>query len=74
MSELVMQQPKIKSKFTRELNAVIAILARDITIFFKSPGAIISSFAMPIVMMGMLGGSLAQNMVGGLNLDRKSVV
>jgi len=69
MSEFIMQQPKIKSKFARELNAVIAILARDITIFFKSPGAIISAFAMPIVMMGMLGGSLAQNMAGGLNFE-----
>ena len=67
MNSLVLPQPKIKSKFARELNAVIAILARDITIFFKSPGAIISSFAMPVVMMGMLGGSLAQNMASGLN-------
>ena len=69
MSQLAMKQPKIKSKFARELNAIIAILARDITIFFKSPGAIISSFAMPLVMMGMLGGSLAQNMAGGLSFE-----
>ena len=69
MSELAMKQPKTKSRFVREFNAIIAILARDITIFFKSPGAIISSFAMPLVMMGMLGGSLAQNMAGGLNFE-----
>ena len=69
MSELAIKQPKVKSKFSREFNAIITILARDITIFFKSPGAIISSFAMPLVMMGMLGGSLAQNMAGGLNFE-----
>ena len=69
MSELTLQQPKIKSKFARELNAIITILARDITIFFKSPGAIISAFAMPIVMMGMLGGSLGQNMASGLDFE-----
>ena len=69
MNELAIKQPKIKSKFSREFNAIITILARDITIFFKSPGAIISSFAMPLVMMGMLGGSLAQNMAGGLNFE-----
>ena len=69
MSQLIMKQPHMKSRFARELNAVITILARDITLFFKSPGAIIMSFAMPIVMMGMLGGSLAQNMTGGLSFD-----
>ena len=69
MNQLAMAQPKLKSRFARELNAVVAILARDITLFFKSPGAIIMSFAMPIVMMGMLGGSLAQNMTGGLGFD-----
>ena len=60
---------KIKSRFLREANVVLAILARDVTIFFKSPGAMISAFAMPLVMMGMLGGSLAQNMTGGLNFE-----
>ena len=69
MSILVKQQSRINSQLGRELNAVITILARDITIFFKSPGAIFSAFAMPIVMMGMLGGSLAQNMAGALDYD-----
>ena len=69
MSELAIKQPKIKSSFAREFNAIVAIIARDITIFFKSPGAVIMSFMMPLVMMGMLGGSLAQNMAGGLNFE-----
>lgn len=66
MSELVLGQFRKKSRLTRELNAIITIMARDITLFFKSPGTIIMSLAMPVVMMGMLGGSLAQNMAGGL--------
>jgi len=69
MSEMVLGLPRIKSGFMRELNAVITIMARDITLFIKSPGTIIMSLAMPVVMMGMLGGSLAQNMAGGLGFD-----
>ncbi len=69
MSELVLGQPKMKSKIMRELNAIVTIAARDITLFFKSPGMIIMSLAMPLFMMGMLGGSLAQNMAGGLGFD-----
>lgn len=65
MSELVLQQ-KRKSKPMRELNAVITIAARDVTLFLKSPGMMLFTLGMPLVMMGMLGGSLAQNMAGGL--------
>lgn len=68
MSELVLNGRK-KSGLVRETNAVIAIMARDITLFFKSPMTIIMSLAMPIVMMGMLGGSLSQNMAGGLGFN-----
>jgi ABC-2 type transport system permease protein len=53
----------------RELNAVIAVAARDITITLKSPGMLIMSLAMPVVMMGMLGGTLMQNMAGGLGFN-----
>lgn len=70
MSEFVLTRRK-KSKLAREINVVITIMARDITLFFKSPATIIMSLAMPIVMMGMLGGSLAQNMAGGLGFDYK---
>ena len=55
--------------FFRELNAVITIAARDITLVFKNPGILIMSVAMPVVMMGMLGGSLSQNMAGGLQFN-----
>lgn len=71
MSEIALSTGKIKSKsrLGREINAVITIAARDITIGLRSPGSIIMSFVMPLIMMGMLGGSLAQNMAGGLGFD-----
>ena len=67
MSELVMTRNP--SLFLRELNSVITIAARDITLTLKSPAIIISSLAIPIVMMGMLGGSLSQNMASGLGFN-----
>jgi ABC-2 type transport system permease protein len=67
MNELLIQRKK--SGFGRELNAVAAIVARDITLALKSPSGLIMSLAMPLVMMGMLGGTLAQNMAGGLSFN-----
>ena len=67
MSEIILQRRK--SKLRREFGAVGAVLAREITIFFKSPGTIIMSLAMPLIMMGMIGGNLMQNMVGGLGFE-----
>lgn len=67
MNEMILKKPV--PKLFREANVAITILARDITLFFKSPGMIIMSLAMPLVMMGMLGGSLSQNMAGGLGFN-----
>ncbi|MDR2810031.1 MAG: ABC transporter permease [Tannerellaceae bacterium] len=58
-----------KSRFSHEYNAVLTIVARDVLLALKSPAVLIISLAMPIVMMGMLGGSLAQNMAGGLDFN-----
>lgn len=69
MSEIAVSAGKGKSRFWREVNAVITIALRDITIALRSPASIIMSFAMPLIMMGMLGGSLSQNMAGGLGFD-----
>jgi ABC-2 type transport system permease protein len=44
-------------------------MAREITVYFKSPATVIMSLAMPIVMMGMIGGNLMQNMAGGLHFE-----
>jgi len=58
-----------KSGFAHEVNTVIAIMARDITLSIKSPMNILISLIMPIIMMGMVGGNLMQNMAGGLGFD-----
>ncbi|MDR0514565.1 MAG: ABC transporter permease [Coriobacteriaceae bacterium] len=57
------------SRTFRELNTVVTVMARDITLLFKSPGTLVISLAMPLVMMGMIGGNLMQNMAGGLGFD-----
>jgi len=67
MSEKVLVRKK--SKVYREINTIIAVMAREITVYLKSPGAAIMSLAMPIVMMGMIGGNLMQNMAGGLGFE-----
>jgi ABC-2 type transport system permease protein len=67
MSEFVLQPKKAKS--FRELNAILTITARDILLTFKSPGSLLISFALPVVMMGMLGGSLAQNIAGSFGFN-----
>jgi ABC-2 type transport system permease protein len=50
----------------RELNAVITIAMRDITLALKSPAKIIQGLIMPIMFLGMFGGQLSQNM--GMNM------
>ncbi|MDR3051916.1 MAG: ABC transporter permease [Oscillospiraceae bacterium] len=67
MSELILTRKK--SKVIREMGAVWAIFAREVTLFLKSPATIIMSLAMPLVMMGMIGGNLLQNMAGGLDFE-----
>ncbi|MDR3263421.1 MAG: ABC transporter permease [Clostridiales bacterium] len=58
-----------KSGFVREVNATVTILARGVLLTLKSPATLVMSLAMPIVMMGMIGGNLSQNMAGGLGFD-----
>lgn len=53
-------------RFARELNGVLAVAARDITVTLRNPGALVMSLVMPLLMMGMIGGNLLQNMAGGL--------
>jgi ABC-2 type transport system permease protein len=67
MNELVLTRKK--SRIFREVNTTVTVLAREITIFFKSPGTAIMSLAMPLMMMGMIGGNLMQNMAGGLGFE-----
>ena len=67
MSEMVLTRKK--SRVFREINTVITVMARDITLLIKSPSTLIMSISMPLVMMGMIGGNLAQNMAKGLNFQ-----
>ncbi len=67
MSDYILTRKK--SKIYRELNTVITVMGREITVFLKSPGTAIMSLAMPVVMMGMIGGNLMENMTGGLGFQ-----
>jgi ABC-2 type transport system permease protein len=58
---------KKPSRLWREVNGAVAVAARDITIIVKSPATLMMSLAMPLLMMGMVGGGLMQNMAGGLD-------
>jgi ABC-2 type transport system permease protein len=56
-------------RLARETNAVVTVAARDITLTVKSPGMLAMSLVMPLLMMGLIGGNLMQNMAGGLGFD-----
>ena len=58
-----------KSRIFRKLNTVLTVMAREITVALKSPGTLIMSLMMPLVMMGMIGGNLMQNMTAGLSFQ-----
>ncbi|MPL87924.1 hypothetical protein SDC9_33937 [bioreactor metagenome] len=62
-----------KSDISRELNSIIAVVARDITVFFKSPSMLIVTLVMPLFMMGMIGGNM-MGIVGGANLGEFMLV
>ena len=57
------------NRFTKELNAVITLAARDITLCVKSPAKLIPCLIMPIMFLGMFGGQLSQNMGMNMNFD-----
>jgi ABC-2 type transport system permease protein len=56
-------------RWRREANAAMAVAARDITASLRSPGQLLASLVFPVVMMGLIGGNLMQNMAGGLSFD-----
>src|SRR5688572_10790234 len=57
------------NRFSRELNAVIAIAARDVINYVRVPSNLFLSFLWPLIFIGLLGGSLTQNLGGGTNFD-----
>jgi ABC-2 type transport system permease protein len=54
------------NKFTKELNAVVTIAMRDIILALKSPSRIGMALIWPVMMLGMFGSQLSQNM--GINM------
>ncbi|MCL2140101.1 MAG: ABC transporter permease [Dehalococcoidia bacterium] len=65
MNEYILARKK--SRYFRELNTIVAVIAREVTVFFKSPAAIIMSLAMPVMMMFMIGGNM-MGIAGGESL------
>ncbi|MCL2668705.1 MAG: ABC transporter permease [Micrococcales bacterium] len=70
MTTTVLDAPRVNLPVLgRELSAVVAVTARDVTITLKSPGTMIMGLAMPLMMMGLIGGNLMANMTGGIEFD-----
>jgi ABC-2 type transport system permease protein len=57
------------NRLYRELNAVITVAVRDVIRYVRAPGGILLSFLWPLILMGLLGGSLIQNLGGGAGFD-----
>lgn len=51
---------------SRELNAVAAIVAREVVRTARSPLALIVSLVFPLIFLGIMGGSVAQNLAGDI--------
>jgi ABC-2 type transport system permease protein len=50
-------------------NAVLAIAAREFVRFIRSPATLFISLFMPVIFIGLLGGSLSQNLGSGLGFN-----
>lgn len=71
MSATTFETPRTSSlaALRRETQAVAAVTVRDVTLTLKSPGTLVMGLAMPLMMMGLIGGNLMQNMTGGIGYD-----
>ncbi|HET7030682.1 MAG TPA: ABC transporter permease [Candidatus Limnocylindrales bacterium] len=56
----------IRGRLAREANATFAIAWREVLRAVKSPSSLIFTIVFPILFMGVLGGSIAQNLGGAL--------
>lgn len=54
---------------TRELNALNAIASREVMRLIKNPGSLIMNIIFPIIFLGIMGGSLSQNLAGNIGYD-----
>jgi len=54
----------------KELNAITVIAAREVVRFFRDwKSSLVFSFLFPVLFLGVLGGSIAQNLTGGLGFN-----
>ena len=53
------------ASFAREVNATFAIAWREILRAVKSPASIAFTVLFPVIFMGIMGGSISQNLGGG---------
>jgi ABC-2 type transport system permease protein len=58
--------PGIQSRLAREVNATLAIAWRDILRAVKSPASIAFTVIFPVLFIGVLGGSISQNLGAAL--------
>lgn len=56
----------LSSRFAREANATFAIAWREVLRAIKSPSSLVFTIVFPVIFMGVLGGSIAQNLSGAL--------
>jgi ABC-2 type transport system permease protein len=59
--------PRIASRLGREVNATFAIAWREILRAVKSPLSIAFTVIFPVIFIGILGGSISQNLSGALS-------
>ena len=57
---------RIRSGTMRELNATFAIAWREILSAIRNPVSIVVTIIIPVIFMGILGGSISQNLGTGL--------
>lgn len=55
--------------FARNVNAIVAITAREVMNFLRSPIEVGFTFFFPVIFMGILGGSLAANLGAGIDFN-----
>jgi len=63
---LVAERTGLRSRFAREANATFAIAWREILRAVKSPLSIAFTVIFPVIFIGILGGSISQNLSGAL--------
>jgi ABC-2 type transport system permease protein len=59
-------RPGIRSRLAREVNATFAIAWREVLRAVKSPSSLAFTVIFPVIFMGVLGGSISQNLGGAL--------